>query len=114
MSFYDEIRIINCELTTIPASAFANFGSVNHFSFTGGNLDNIHQDALLGLNVFRDNSLPTPRGSFQMIDVDLVPGGLPTGLSVCVTLGQLGFLCLTFSVCYDIPYMRMRLCRICI
>ena len=79
MSFYNEIRIVNCEFTSIPASSFSNFGAVNYFSFEGGNMDSIDADALLGLNVIKDSTLPTPKGTFAMIDVDLVPGGLPTG-----------------------------------
>ena len=79
MGFYNEIRIINCEFTAIPASSFVNFGSVNYFSFEGGNMDSIDADAMLGLNVIKDSTLPTPKGTFALIDVDLVPGGLPTG-----------------------------------
>lgn len=79
MEFYDEIRIINCGFTSIPASAFSRLGSVNHFSLEGGTVDSIDADALLGLNVIRDASLPVPRGSFAMIDVTVVPAGLPQG-----------------------------------
>lgn len=79
MAYFQEIRIINCEFTAVAANAFQNFGAVNHFSFEGGNMDSIDADALVGLNVERDTTLPTPKGTFAMIDVDLVPGGLPTG-----------------------------------
>ncbi|KAL8587274.1 hypothetical protein ACOMHN_045521 [Nucella lapillus] len=80
MSYFNEIRIINCEFTAMPASSFANFGAVNYFSFQGGNMDSIDPDVLLGLNVIKDSALPDPRGFFGLIDVDLVPGGLPTGI----------------------------------
>ncbi|XP_076451306.1 uncharacterized protein LOC143287247 [Babylonia areolata] len=100
MGFYNEIRIINCEFTAIAASAFANFGSVNHFSFEGGNMDGIDSDALLGLNVIKDLSLPSPKGSFALIDVDLVPGGLPAGFLSNMT--QAHELTLTNSRLYTI------------
>ncbi|KAK7490991.1 hypothetical protein BaRGS_00017863 [Batillaria attramentaria] len=77
LGYYNNIRIINCEFTAMPASSFANFGTVNYFSLEGGNMDNVDKDALLGLNVQKDSALPTPLGEFAMIDVDLVPGGLP-------------------------------------
>ncbi|XP_076472243.1 uncharacterized protein LOC143301740 [Babylonia areolata] len=80
MAFYNEIRIINCDFTSISASAFAAFGVVNHFSLEGGTVNSIDANAFLGLNVIKDTSLPTPKGSFAMIDVDVVSAGLPSGI----------------------------------
>ncbi|KAL8620322.1 hypothetical protein ACOMHN_059922 [Nucella lapillus] len=80
MAFYNEIRIVNCDFTTVAASAFTNLGSVNYFSLEGGAVNSMDAGAFLGLNVIKDTSLPTPKGAFEMIDVNVVSAGLPSGI----------------------------------
>nr|KAG5702483.1 hypothetical protein BaRGS_015115 [Batillaria attramentaria] len=101
LGYYNNIRIINCEFTAMPASSFANFGTVNYFSLEGGNMDNVDKDALLGLNVQKDSALPTPLGEFAMIDVDLVPGGLPAGFFSNLT--QASAITISNSRLYTVP-----------
>lgn len=81
MSHLQELTISNCIIDSgLPSSAFSAIGNLNYFEIYGGSLATVAYDALTGLDIQKDMTLPDPRGEFVLNGVTLPATTLPLGL----------------------------------
>jgi hypothetical protein len=77
--YMDEVKIIDCDILSLPADVFAFFGEVNLFHIVGGSITNMVPDAFKGLDVKKMTQYDNPLGEFAIINSQLVSGGLAFG-----------------------------------
>ncbi|RUS83171.1 hypothetical protein EGW08_009071, partial [Elysia chlorotica] len=81
MDFYKNVHIQNCEIEHLIAGTFINLGQLNYLGFQGGYLNIINRRSMHGLDIRPDRTAVNPLGELRLDDVDLIPGGIPTGVT---------------------------------
>lgn len=77
--YVEEVKIINCDILSLPVEVFAHFGDVNLFHILGGSISNMVADSFKGLDVKRMTTVPNPVGEFAIINSELTSGALAFG-----------------------------------
>ncbi|XP_041377287.1 uncharacterized protein LOC121389703 [Gigantopelta aegis] len=78
-SWVAELRISNCEISSLAANAFQNLNSLNLLLISGGSISNLSLDTLYVVNIQKDYTAPSPRGEFALLNVK-TNGSLPQAL----------------------------------
>jgi hypothetical protein len=77
--YVEELKIINCDILSLPVQVFQHFGDVNLFHIIGGSTSNMVADSFKDLNVNRMTTVPNPLGEFAIINSELTSGALAFG-----------------------------------
>lgn len=87
---YKNVQITNCRIQNLPSSAFSNFGDLNYFGISGGQLDVVNSGALDGFVVKQDSASVDPKGELSLVDIDFPSNTFPTGfLTAQVSVSKL-------------------------
>ncbi|XP_069107248.1 leucine-rich repeat and immunoglobulin-like domain containing-NOGO receptor-interacting protein 4 [Argopecten irradians] len=78
MGYLQGVTIKNCKLVSIPASAFAEFGSLNYFRIEGGSIAALDTASFTGVNVSK-LAVPDPSGDFTIKNC-ATPGTFPANM----------------------------------
>lgn len=80
LGWVEEMKIIDCDIASLPTGVFEHIGDVNSFVITGGSISNMFAESFKGLNVRKMASAPTPKGEFIIRNSKITSGQLASGV----------------------------------
>lgn len=83
--YVDEVKIIDCNILTLPANIFSLFADVNLFHIIGGAISNMNSNAFQGLNVKKMTQYDNALGEFGIINAQIVGSNLASGALFSMT-----------------------------